>query len=79
VDAADFEARFRAYCEQMAGVAPIAARQTKRMVTRAGLPADLESHMRDELAYALRGLRSEDGREAVKAIFEKRKPQFHGR
>jgi len=79
VDAADFEARFIAYCEQMAAVAPIAARQTKRLVTRIGLPRDLESHLRDELQYAVRGLQSEDGREAVSAIMEKRKPEFSGR
>lgn len=79
VDAEDFEARFLAYCEQLAGVAPIAARQTKRLLTRVGLPRDLESHLRDELSYALRGLESEDGREAVTAIMEKRKPEFSGR
>ena len=79
VDAADFDARFRAYCEQMAAVAPIASRQTKRLVTRVGLPTDLEAHLRTELSYAQRGLRSEDGREAVSAIMEKRKPEFRGR
>lgn len=79
VDSTDFETRFLAYCEQLAAVAPIAARQTKRLVTRVGLPRDLESHLRDELQYARRGLRSEDGREAVSAIMEKRKPEFSGR
>lgn len=60
------------------GVAPLAARQTKRLVTRIGLPNDLEAHLRDELEYARRGLRSDDGKEAVRAIFEKRKPVFSG-
>ena len=60
-------------------MAPIAARQTKRLVTRVGLPADLEAHLREELRYALRGLQSEDGREAVSAIMEKREPRFTGR
>jgi enoyl-CoA hydratase/carnithine racemase len=48
-------------------------------VTRAGLLGDLEQHLRDELELARRALSSEDGREAVKAIFEKRKPEFTGR
>jgi 2-(1,2-epoxy-1,2-dihydrophenyl)acetyl-CoA isomerase len=70
---------FRAYCHKIAEVAPLAARQTKRLVTRAGLLADLEGHLRDELELARRALASEDGREAVKAIFEKRNPRFTGR
>lgn len=79
VDAADFDAGFDSYCDRMAEVAPIAARQTKRLVTRVGLPENLESHLRDELSYATRGLRTADGIEAVTAIMEKRKPTFTGR
>jgi 2-(1,2-epoxy-1,2-dihydrophenyl)acetyl-CoA isomerase len=74
-----FEDAFLAYCHKIAEVAPLASAQTKRLVTRAGLMADLEQHLRDELALARRALSSEDGREAVKAIFEKRKPAFTGR
>jgi enoyl-CoA hydratase/carnithine racemase len=48
-------------------------------VTRADLLDDLEAHLREELELAARALRSEDGREAVKAIFQKRKPEFTGR
>jgi len=74
-----FEDAFLAYCHKIAEVAPLASAQTKRLVTQAGLLADLEQHLRDELELARRGLSSEDGREAVKAIFEKRKPEFTGR
>ncbi len=74
-----FQHAFGAYCRRIAEVAPMAARQTKRLVVRAGLLAGLDEHLRDELALARRALSSEDGREAVKAIFEKRKPAFKGR
>jgi 2-(1,2-epoxy-1,2-dihydrophenyl)acetyl-CoA isomerase len=79
VAAPEFGSAFMAYCQRIAEVAPIAARQTKRLVTRAGLLAGLEDHLRDEIELAKRALTSEDGREAVKAIFEKRKPRFSGR
>jgi 2-(1,2-epoxy-1,2-dihydrophenyl)acetyl-CoA isomerase len=79
VDADVFDKALVAYCEKIAEVAPLAARQTKRLVARLGLPDDLEAHLREELAYTGRGLRSDDGKEAVRAIFEKRKPVFTGR
>jgi 2-(1,2-epoxy-1,2-dihydrophenyl)acetyl-CoA isomerase len=79
VAAADtFEQSFLAYCQQIAEVAPLAARQTKLQVARVGLPDDLEALIRDELRYTGRALRSDDGKEAVRAIFEKRKPNFSG-
>jgi 2-(1,2-epoxy-1,2-dihydrophenyl)acetyl-CoA isomerase len=79
VDADGFDQAFVAYCEKIAEIAPLAAAQTKRLVTRVGLPDGLEAHLRDELTFAARGLKSEDGREAVRAIREKRKPVFTGR
>jgi 2-(1,2-epoxy-1,2-dihydrophenyl)acetyl-CoA isomerase len=78
VDADGFDEAFLDYCRKIAAVAPLAARQTKRLLTRVGLPDDLESHLRDELKFTMRGLKSADGREAVRAIFEKRKPVFTG-
>lgn len=74
-----FEAAFRDSCDKIAEVAPLASRQTKRLVTRAGLLADLDDHLRDEIALARKALSSEDGREAVRAIMEKRAPRFTGR
>ncbi|MAQ08787.1 MAG: enoyl-CoA hydratase, partial [Gammaproteobacteria bacterium] len=67
------------YCTKIAEVAPLAARQTKHLVTQIGLPADIEALVREELRYTGRGLASDDGKEAVRAIFEKRKPVFTGR
>lgn len=78
VEAATFEASFLEYCHRIAEVAPLAARQTKRQVVRVSLPEDLEALLREELRLTGRGLASNDGKEAVRAIFEKRKPQFTG-
>ena len=64
---------------QLAALAPLGVRQTKRLVVRATLGAEVHSHLRDELSYVRRGLGSEDGKEAVRAIFEKRTPTFRGR
>jgi 2-(1,2-epoxy-1,2-dihydrophenyl)acetyl-CoA isomerase len=79
VDSEGFGDHFAAYCERLATVAPIAARQTKRMVGETTTPAALEAHLRAEIANARRGLATEDGREAVAAILEKRPPVFQGR
>jgi 2-(1,2-epoxy-1,2-dihydrophenyl)acetyl-CoA isomerase len=79
VPAAELEARLLDYCARLAQLAPLGVRQTKRLVTRAALVPDLEAHLRDELRYVGRGLGSADGQEAVKAIFEKRTPNFTGR
>lgn len=74
-----FADAFAERCRELAEVAPIAAQQTKRLVTQAGLMVGLEEHLREELDLARHALASEDGREAVRAIFEKRKPRFVGR
>lgn len=74
----EFEASFLAYCDKIAQIAPLAATQTKLQVTRVGLPDDLETLVREELRYTGIGLASEDGKEARRAIFEKRTPEFTG-
>jgi enoyl-CoA hydratase len=79
VPAEGFDDAFLAYCHKIAEVAPMALRQTKRLVTSVGLLPDLDSHLRDELRSARDALATEDGKEAVRAIMEKRKPQFTGR
>ena len=73
-----FDEAFLAYCSKIAEVAPLAATQTKLQITKVGLPEDLENLIREELRYTGKGVASNDGREARKAIFEKRKPQFTG-
>jgi len=73
-----FDEAFLAYCSKIAEVAPLAATQTKLQITKVGLPEDLEKLIREELRYTGKGLASNDGREARKAIFEKRKPKFTG-
>ena len=76
--AEQFGEAFLTYCSKIAEVAPLAATQTKVQVTKVGLPEDLENLIREELRYTGKGLASNDGREARKAIFEKRKPKFTG-
>lgn len=79
VSAEEFSSRFLAFCDGLAALAPIGVRQTKRLAARAELSKDLEDHLRTEMSYVHRGLQSQDGREAVRAIIEKRAPQFSGR
>jgi enoyl-CoA hydratase/carnithine racemase len=74
-----FAESFLNYCQKIAQVAPLAATQTKLQVTRVGLPEDLEALVRDELRFTGKGLASRDGKEARRAIFEKRQPEFTGK
>ena len=67
------------YCREIAQQAPLGVRQTKRLVARSPLVTDVESRVRQEAQLAGRGLNSEDGKEAVRAIMEKRPPKFEGR
>jgi 2-(1,2-epoxy-1,2-dihydrophenyl)acetyl-CoA isomerase len=76
---AEFEDRFLAYGRMLAAIAPIAAQQTKRLVSRVTTPADLPAHLNEEIRLALHGLSSEDSREAVRAMMTKESPHFQGR
>jgi 2-(1,2-epoxy-1,2-dihydrophenyl)acetyl-CoA isomerase len=76
---AEFEERFLAYGRMLAGLAPIAAQQTKRLLSRVTTPAELPAHLDEEIRLALHGLSSEDSREAVRAMMTKESPHFQGR
>ena len=70
--------RLAEYCAQLAERAPISNRLTKRGIARA-TAIDLEGHLRYELANIRRAFATEDAKEARKAFFEKRRPNFQGR
>jgi 2-(1,2-epoxy-1,2-dihydrophenyl)acetyl-CoA isomerase len=74
----DLEARVLAYGEMLASVAPLAARQTKRLLVALDKPADLAGHLDTEIALALAALSSKDGTEAIRAMMTREKPVFTG-
>ena len=75
----DLDERLLEYATLLASVAPIAARQTKRLLVRADQPADLVAHLDAEIELVLRALRSQDSAEAVRAMQAGEKPDFSGR
>jgi 2-(1,2-epoxy-1,2-dihydrophenyl)acetyl-CoA isomerase len=79
VPADQLDARLLEFCGSVAAQAPLAVRRTKRLVARAPLVSDVDARVVDEIRNAVAGLNSEDGQEAVRAILEKRAPQFRGR
>ena len=79
VPADQLEARLMELCDAIAAQAPLAVRRTKRLVARTPLVTDVDARTVEEIRNALAGLQSEDGQEAVRAIMEKRAPQFRGR
>jgi 2-(1,2-epoxy-1,2-dihydrophenyl)acetyl-CoA isomerase len=79
VPAEQLETRLMEFCQTVAAQAPLAVRRTKRLVARAPLVSDIDARVVDEIRCALAGLNTEDGQEAVRAIIERRTPEFHGR
>lgn len=73
------EARLLEYGTMLARVAPIAARQTKRLLVDIDRPTDLTAHLDAEIELAVRGLGSEDAAEAIRAMLAKEQPEFRGR
>jgi enoyl-CoA hydratase/carnithine racemase len=63
----------------LASVAPIAARQTKRLVGGVARPPDLQAHLTEEIRLTLQAFTTEDSREAVRAMAARERPTFTGR
>jgi 2-(1,2-epoxy-1,2-dihydrophenyl)acetyl-CoA isomerase len=74
----DLEERLLAYGTMLASVAPIAARQTKRLMVRASQPPDLVGHLDAEIELVLHALRSGDSAEAFRAMQSREKPEYSG-
>lgn len=74
-----FADRFLEYGQLLAGVAPLASRQTKRMVTGIGRPPDLAAHLREEIRLTLGAFSTEDSKEAMRAMAAREQPKFVGR
>jgi 2-(1,2-epoxy-1,2-dihydrophenyl)acetyl-CoA isomerase len=75
----DLEGRLLEYGTMIAGVAPIAARQTKHLMVRADQPADLVAHLDSEIELVMQALRSQDSAEAIRAMQARETPDFRGR
>ena len=73
------DGRLMEFCDPIAAQAPLAVRRTKRLVARTPLVSDVNARMIEEIRNAVAGLDSDDGQEAVRAIMEKRAPEFRGR
>jgi 2-(1,2-epoxy-1,2-dihydrophenyl)acetyl-CoA isomerase len=74
-----FAARFAEYGRMLAGVAPIAAQQTKRLVGAVARPPDLQAHLTEEIRLTLQAFTTDDSREAVRAMAAREQPTFTGR
>lgn len=80
VDAdADLEPRLLEYGTLLAGAAPIAARQTKRLMGLADQPLDLAAHLDLENELVVAALGSADSTEAIRAMMTGESPAFTGR
>lgn len=80
VPAADLEARLLEYCEHVATtLPPLAVRRAKHQIVRSPMVLDIAARLEEEIMKARAGFDTEDSREAIQAIMEKRAPNFQGR
>jgi 2-(1,2-epoxy-1,2-dihydrophenyl)acetyl-CoA isomerase len=75
----DLEGRLLEYGTMLATVAPIAARQTTRLMVRADQPTDLVAHLDAEIELVMHALRSQDSAEAIRAMQTREQPNFTAR
>ncbi len=78
VPASELEETVTLWAEKIAGNAPLAIAEMKRLF-RHGLTQDFESHSHHVLMSVLNLFKSEDFREGVQSFAEKRPPEFSGR
>ena len=71
--------RLADYCQSLCDWSPITLRLLKRGMVKSYETADLETQLRLEVANIRMAFGSQDGQEARKAFFEKRKPVFVGK
>ena len=71
--------RLADYCRSLCDWSPITLRLLKRGMVKSYETADLETQLRLEVANIRMAFGSQDGQEARKAFFEKRKPVFVGK
>jgi enoyl-CoA hydratase/carnithine racemase len=74
----EFEAEVACWADTIAANAPLAVRSMKRLF-RHGLSEDFEAHTHHVLAQVALLLRSEDFKEGLASLLQKRKPDFEGR
>jgi 2-(1,2-epoxy-1,2-dihydrophenyl)acetyl-CoA isomerase len=78
-DDADLDGRLLEYGTMLAVAAPIAARQTKRLMALADQPLDLAAHLDLENQLVVAALGSEDSNAAIRAMMTGEPPTFTGR
>jgi enoyl-CoA hydratase/carnithine racemase len=78
-DDADLDGRLLEYGTMLAAAAPIAARQTKRLMALADQPLDLAAHLDLENQLVVAALGSEDSNAAIRAMMTREPPTFTGR